>query len=43
MDSKKEIDTKNCTYYFFDDMISAKNLDSNKINIDKKLIQNISY
>ena len=23
-----EIDTKNCTYYFFDDIINTKNLDS---------------
>ena len=31
----KEIDIKNCTY-FFDHMINIKNLDSNKIKLDKK-------
>ena len=29
----KDIDTKNCTYCFFDDMINSKNLDPNKIKI----------
>ena len=28
----KEIDIKNCAYYFFDDMINIRNLDQNKIN-----------
>ena len=37
----KDIDTKNCTYYFFDDMIHTKNLDPNKINIDEKSYKNI--
>ena len=32
----KEIDVKNRTYYFFDDTINIKNLDSNKIKIDKR-------
>ena len=27
---------KNCTYYFFDDMIMIKNLNPNKIKIDEK-------
>ena len=31
----KEIATKNCTHYFFDDMINTKNLDPYKIKIDK--------
>ena len=31
----KEIDIKNCTY-FFDHMINIKNLDPNKIKLDKK-------
>ena len=31
-----EIDIKNCTYYFLDDMIDIKNLNPNKIKIDKK-------
>ena len=43
MDSKKEIHIKNCTYYFFDDMINVKVLDPNKINIDEKYIQKCSY
>ena len=29
MNSVKEINIKNCTYYFFDDMINIKNLDPN--------------
>ena len=28
----KEIDIKNCAYYFFDDMINIRNLVQNKIN-----------
>ena len=35
----KEIDLKNRTYYFFDDMIYTKNLDPNKIKIDKIYIK----
>ena len=31
---KEKIDIKNCTYFFFDDMINIKNLDPNKIKID---------
>ena len=37
----KEVDIKNCTYYFFTDMISIKNLDLNKIKIDEKPYKNI--
>ena len=37
----KEIDLKNHTYYFFDDMINIKNLDPNKIKIYKKSNQSI--
>ena len=32
----KEIDIANCTFYFLDDMINIRNLDPNKIKIDKK-------
>ena len=32
----KDIDTKNCTYYYFDDMINIKSFDPNKIKIDQK-------
>ena len=31
-----DIDMKNRTYFFFDDIINRKNFDSNNINIDKK-------
>ena len=37
----KDIDIKNCTYYLFDGMINIKNLDQNKIKIDKKSYKNI--
>ena len=30
MNSVKEIDTENRTYYFFDDIINIKNIDLNK-------------
>ena len=32
----RETDTKNRTEYFFDDIISIKNLDPNNIKRDKK-------
>ena len=34
MNSIIEIDIKNRTYYFFDDMMSIKNLDPNNIKIE---------
>ena len=37
----KEKDIKNCTYYFFNDMINIKNLDPNKIKIDENSYKNI--
>ena len=40
-DKFKEIDTKNHTFYFFDDMINIRNLDPNKINIDEYSYKNI--
>ena len=36
LNSVKETDIKNCTNYFFDNMIDIKNLDPNKIKIDEK-------
>ena len=36
-----DIDMKNRTYFFFDDIINRKNFDSNNINIDKKLYKYI--
>ena len=38
----KEIDIKNCTY-FFDHMINIKNLDPNKIKLDKKPYKKKNY
>ena len=37
----KDIYIKNRTYYFFDDMINIKNLDSNKIKINEKSYKSI--
>ena len=36
MNSAKEIDIKNGTYYFFDDMLNIQNLDPNKSKLDEK-------
>ena len=42
MDNKfKDIDIKNRTYYFYDNVNNIKNLDSNKIKIDKKSYKNV--
>ena len=32
----KDIDKRNRTYYFFNDIINIKNFDPNNIKIDKK-------
>ena len=32
----KDMDIKNHTYYFIDDIINIKDFDSNKIKIDEK-------
>ena len=37
----KDIDIKNRTYYFFNDIINIKNFDPNITKIDKKLLKNI--
>ena len=37
----QEIEIRNHTYYFFDDIINMKNLDPNKIKIDEKSYKNI--
>ena len=37
----KEINIKNRTYYFFDDMINIKHFDPNRIKIDNKSYNNI--
>ena len=44
----KQIDIKNRTYYFYNDMINIKKIDSNLLKIDKKsykdiVIYNIGY
>ena len=41
MNSVKEIDIKNRTYYFFDDMSNIKNIDLNKVETDEKSYKNI--
>ena len=41
MRSIKEINIKNRTYYFFDDMINIKDFDSNLLKIDKMSYKNI--
>ena len=41
MGNIKEINTKNQTYYFFDDMINIKDNDPNLLKIDKKPCKNI--
>ena len=37
----KDIDIKNCTYYFFDDIINIKNFNPDKIKIYKKSYKDI--
>ena len=41
MGNIKEINIKNPTYYFFDDMINIKNFDPNLLKIDQKSYKNI--
>ena len=41
MGTIKDINIKNRTYYFFNDMINIENFDSNLLKIDKKLFKNI--
>ena len=41
MEDIKQVNIKNRTYYFFNDMINIKNFDSNLLKIDKKLYKNI--
>ena len=41
MNSLKETDIKNRSYYFFDDRINIKSIDRNKIKIDEKSYKNI--
>ena len=41
MGNIKEINIKNQTYYFFNDMINIANFDPNLLKIDKKSYKNI--
>ena len=41
MGEVKQIDIKNRTYYFFNDMINIKDFDPNLLKIDKKSSKNI--
>ena len=41
MGSIKETNIKNCTYYFFNDMINIEDFDSSLLKTDKKLYKNI--
>ena len=42
MGNIKDINIKNQTYYFFNDMINIKDFDRNFLKIDKKLYKNIN-
>ena len=37
----KDIDIKNCTYYFFNDITNIENFDPNNIKTDEKSYKNI--
>ena len=41
MRNVKEINIKNQTYHFFDDMVNIKEFDSNLLKIDKKSYKDI--
>ena len=41
MGKVKELNIKNQTYYFFNDMIDIKNFQSNFLKIDKKPYKNV--
>ena len=40
-DELKEIDIKNCTYYYFDDIIKIEDFDFDNILLDEKSYKNI--
>ena len=42
MGNIKDINIKNRTYYFYDDMINIKDFDSSLLKLDKKSYKNIS-
>ena len=39
MGSIKEINIKNRTYYFYNDIIDIKTFDSNNLKVDKKTVK----
>ena len=41
MGEVKQIEIKNRTYYFYNDMINLQNFESNLLKIDKKSYKNI--
>ena len=41
INSVNEIEIRNLSYYFFNDMLNIKNLDPNKIKIDEKSCKSI--
>ena len=41
MENIKQINIKNRTYYFFNEMINIKNFDSSLLKIDKKSYKNV--
>ena len=41
MDTKKEINIKNRTYYFYNDIINRENIDAKLLKIDKKSYKDI--
>ena len=41
MGSKKEINIKNQTYYFYNDIIDIKTFDSNNLKLDKKTYKDL--
>ena len=43
MGEVKQINIKNRTYYFYNDMINLKDFKSNMLKIDKKLYKNIDF
>ena len=42
MGAVKQIDIKNRTYYFYNDMINIKNFEPNLLKIDRKSYKDIS-
>ena len=42
MENIKKIDIKNCTYYFFNDMINIEDFDSSLLKLDNKSYKNIA-